>query len=227
MDGSRDRCAVDSRVPAEGLRRAHANSRFSHNRRCARPPAASLQRAHCGVLPCHLHARPRRPIPPRTTPRRRNRPSRKPSSIRPAWIVLAPPESNSRRSSFRRPPNRDARSRHPCGSRPSYWRRGGERRSACLMSRRFPAGSVNGSAICYAISSLRSLPARSRSNSSPFAQGRVMNAATATAPRMARSARTRPVSRSTSRASSSPMAKRWPSSPMGMSICVPRSMPSA
>jgi hypothetical protein len=65
------------------------------------------------------------------------------------------------------------------------------------------------------------------SRSGRFAPGRVTNAATATAPRPARSARTRPVSRPMSRASSSQMVERWPSSPMGMSICVPRSMPSA
>jgi hypothetical protein len=90
-----------------------------------------------------------------------------------------------------------------------------------------PSHFDNGSAIGCATSSLPSLPASSRSNSSRFAPGRVTNAATATAPRPARSARTRPVSRPMSRASSSRMAERWPSSPMGMSICVPRSMPSA
>jgi hypothetical protein len=72
----------------------------------------------------------------------------------------------------------------------------------------FPAVSVNGSVIGCATSSLPSLPASSRSNSSRFAPGRVTNAATAIAPRPARSARTRPVSRPMSRASSSRMAER-------------------
>jgi Extensin-like protein C-terminus len=64
-------------------------------------------------------------------------------------------------------------------------------------------------------------------NSSRFTRDRVTNAATATAQRPARSARTRPVWRWTSRASRSRMAKYCPSNRMGMNICVARSMPSA
>ena len=177
---------------------------------------------------CHLRARPRcPPIPLQTPSRRRNRPSGRQPSTRPAWIVSAPPESNLSRSRFLRLSTRNVPSRRPCGSRPSNCHRGGERRSAYPKSRRFPVSSANGSAIGCAISSLRSLPASSRSNSSRFTRDRVTNAAIATAQRPARSARTRPVWRRTSPASSSRMAKYCPSNRMGMNICVARSMPSA
>jgi hypothetical protein len=105
---------------------------------------------------------------------------------------------------------------------------------ACVAQMRIRAFLIFGAVLAFPpqassapTSSLRSLPANSRSNSSRFAPGGVTNAATATARRRARSARTRPVSRPTSRASSSRMAERWQLSPMGMSICVPQSMPSA
>ena len=91
--------------------------------------------------PCHVHARPRRPlIPPHTRPHRRKRPSRSPPSIRRARIVSAPPESNSRRSRFHRPPNRDALSSAPllrCGALrvPGFYGKG-RRRLGSVGSRR-------------------------------------------------------------------------------------------
>ena len=131
---------------------------------------------------------------------------RAPPSTKPAWIVSAPPESNLSRSRFLRLSTRNVPSRRPCGSRPSNCHRGGERRSAYPKSRRFPVSSVNGSAIGCATSSLRSLPASSRSNSSRFTRDRVTNAATATAQRSARSAECACTGRRAARATASPQA---------------------